>query len=65
MSEFSMMTSGIPWPIAYAAFTIGMALVGWTTYLAIKRFERRKVRRNREASRVQREAPHTSLSHPV
>jgi len=62
MSEFSMMTSNIPWPIAYAAFTIGMAIVGWTTYLAIKHFERRKVRRNREAGRLQKEVPHSGLS---
>jgi len=61
MSEFSMMTRNIPWPVAYAAFTIGMAIVGWTTYLAIKHFERRKVRRNREAGRLQREVPHTKL----
>ncbi|MEO5365196.1 MAG: hypothetical protein H7831_02345 [Magnetococcus sp. WYHC-3] len=33
MSEFSMMTQGIPWPWAYGGFVVGMILVGWVTYL--------------------------------
>jgi magnesium transporter len=37
MSEFSMMTQGIPWPISYSIFTIGLVLVGWITF-AILRF---------------------------
>ena len=41
MSEFSMMTQGIPWPVAYAAFGIGMMTVGWATYLALRYFERK------------------------
>jgi len=45
MSEFSMMTSGIPWPVAYGAFTIGMAGVGWLTYLALRQAERREASR--------------------
>jgi len=49
MSEFTMMTSGIPWPVAYGIFTIGMALIGWTTYVAIKFFESRKTRNKLEA----------------
>jgi magnesium transporter len=43
MSEFSMMTQGIPWPVAYAAFTVAMGLVGWATYLVVRQYERRKV----------------------
>lgn len=42
MSEFSMMTQGIPWPAAYGAFIVAMIAVGWTTYLAVKMFERKK-----------------------
>ena len=42
MSEFSMMTSGIPWPVAYGAFTLGMGVVGWLTYLALRQAERRE-----------------------
>lgn len=36
MSEYSMMTEGISWPIAYGSFTVGLILVGWLT-LAILR----------------------------
>ncbi|RAU22133.1 magnesium transporter CorA [Paramagnetospirillum kuznetsovii] len=44
MSEFSMMTQGIPWPVSYSAFTIVMLLVGWATYAILKRVEKRKVK---------------------
>lgn len=42
MSEFSMMTAGIPWPVAYGAFLTGMVLIGWATYAAVRHFENRK-----------------------
>ena len=45
MSEFSMMTEGTPWPIAYGAFIATMGLIGWGTYVALKYQERRKVRK--------------------
>jgi len=41
MSEFSMMTQGIPWPLAYASFTLGMIGVGWATFLVLRYYERR------------------------
>jgi magnesium transporter len=44
MSEFSMMTQGIPWPLAYGGFVVSMALLGWATYVGVKHFERRKAR---------------------
>ncbi|MBK1717243.1 magnesium and cobalt transport protein CorA [Thiocystis violacea] len=44
MSEFSMMTQGIPWPLAYGAFTVGMGLIGWLTFLALRSVERRRAR---------------------
>jgi magnesium transporter len=44
MSEFSMMTQGIPWPISYGGFTIGLGLVAWLTYLILRYFEKRKIR---------------------
>ena len=44
MSEFSMMTRYIPWPISYGLFTIGMFLVAWFTYLILKHFEQRASR---------------------
>jgi magnesium transporter len=44
MSEFSMMTQGIPWPIAYGVFLLGSSLVGVATYIALKQFEKRPVK---------------------
>lgn len=39
MSEFSMMTQGIPWPISYTIFTIGLGIVGWLTYAILQFLE--------------------------
>ena len=50
MSEFSMMTQGIPWPVSYGALVVIMSLMGWATYVALRRFERRRIRRRREAN---------------
>jgi magnesium transporter len=50
MSEFSMMTQGIPWPIAYGSFVVVMGFVGWLTYVAVKRFDSRKGRGRRDAA---------------
>jgi magnesium transporter len=44
MSEFSMMTSGVPWPLAYGSFVVGMGLVGWATYAALKHVESRRAK---------------------
>jgi len=41
MSEFSMMTQGVPWEISYGLFTIGLVLVGWLTYVFLKFIEKR------------------------
>ncbi len=46
MSEYSMMTQGIPWPISYSAFTIGLVLVGWLTFVGLRYAERKKSRHN-------------------
>lgn len=45
MSEFSMMTQGIPWPISYGSFVVGMGLIGWATYIALKHYENRKLKK--------------------
>ena len=37
MSEFTMMTSGIWWPYAYSGFLLAAVLIGYITFLAIKR----------------------------
>jgi magnesium transporter len=44
MSEFSMMTSNIPWPIAYASFVIAMIAIGTITFLALNAVEKRKLK---------------------
>jgi magnesium transporter len=44
MSEFSMMTQGIVWPLAYGAFSITMIMIGWITFLALRHFEKRKTK---------------------
>lgn len=36
MSEFSMMTDGIPWPVSYGAFIIGLGFVAWITFLLLR-----------------------------
>jgi magnesium transporter len=45
MSEFSMMTDGIPWPIAYGSFAVAMGMVGWATFLLVKHYETRRAKR--------------------
>lgn len=47
MSEFSMMTQGIPWPVSYSAFTVGMFFVAWSTYAILRWYEKRKIRQKR------------------
>jgi magnesium transporter len=46
MSEFSMMTQGIEWPIAYAGFAIFSIFLGYMTFLALKAFEKKKLSRS-------------------
>lgn len=42
MSEFSMMTAGIPWPVSYGAFLVCTAAIGWLTYRVVRRADRIK-----------------------
>lgn len=42
MSEFSMMTEGIGWPISYSIFTIGLVIVGWLTFAILRFLENRE-----------------------
>ena len=42
MSEFSMMTAGVPWPISYGAFLVGTAAIGFLTYRVVRRADRIK-----------------------
>lgn len=43
MSEFSMMTKNIPWPISYSLFMVGLVLIGWVTYKILVILERRHI----------------------
>jgi magnesium transporter len=42
MSEFSMMTRGIPWPFAYLSFMMGLTAIGLITYKILGILERRQ-----------------------
>jgi magnesium transporter len=44
MSEFSMMTQGIPWPLAYAAFLAAACVMGVATFFGLKSFEKRETK---------------------
>lgn len=52
MSEYSMMTQGIPWPISYGSFIVGVGLIGWGTYVALKYSENRRLKNKAKASKV-------------
>jgi len=41
MSEFSMMTKDIPWPVAYGIFTVGLFIVAWITFIILRFYEKR------------------------
>jgi magnesium transporter len=45
MSEFSMMTADLPWPVAYGGFIAGSAFIGILTYLLLKHFERQRLKK--------------------
>jgi magnesium transporter len=52
MSEYTMMSEdfGISWPVAYAAFLAGAAIVGWATYQVLKLYEARQAKKIVEAA---------------
>ncbi|MFO1370967.1 MAG: magnesium and cobalt transport protein CorA [Candidatus Competibacteraceae bacterium] len=54
MSEFSMMTQGISWPVAYGALLVGMVLAGWMTFVALRFIENRKTKNKLSASRLRK-----------
>jgi magnesium transporter len=51
MSEFTMMAGDfqVSWPFAYGAFLASSAVIGWATYLVLRYFEGRSVKRMLEA----------------
>lgn len=51
MSEFTMMTSKIPWPLAYAAFVFALTMIGLSTYWFLKWFEQKSLRDGNKMTR--------------
>jgi magnesium transporter len=51
MSEFTMMTAAVPWPVAYSLFSIGLVVIGFMTFVGLRFFENRKVKKSPAASR--------------
>ena len=51
MSEFTMMTEGVSWPLAYSMFTMGLVVIGFLTFIGLRFFENRKVKKTPAASR--------------
>lgn len=47
MSEFSMMSRGIPWQVAYSIFIVGMIAIGIFTYASLRHMESRRIRNHR------------------
>jgi magnesium transporter len=43
MSEFSMMTHSVPWPVAYGLFILAMIMIGILTFYGLKFYERRQM----------------------
>jgi magnesium transporter len=46
MSEFSMMTEGTPWPLAFGGFILGSAGIGLVTYVLLKHFEKKRLKKS-------------------
>jgi magnesium transporter len=42
MSEFSMMTSGMPWQLSYSLFGLGMLGIGWFTAIMLNKISNKK-----------------------
>ena len=51
MSEFTMMTEGVPWPVSYSMFSMGLVIIGFMTFIGLRFFENRKVKKPPAASR--------------
>jgi magnesium transporter len=49
MSEFSMMTQGIPPSLSYGLFTIGLVIVGWLTFVILRILEKREHDKSRNS----------------
>jgi magnesium transporter len=50
MSEFTMMTQGIPWPIAYSAIVMIMIAIMIMTFMGLRTLENSKIRNHRSGN---------------
>lgn len=48
MSEFSMMTQGVDWRVAYLLFSLGMVALGWITWMALNEYIEKGSKRRRK-----------------
>ncbi len=53
MSEFTMMTEGIPWQLSYGGVIVTMGLLGWATFVGVRAWENRKMRNRTKDKRRQ------------
>jgi magnesium transporter len=51
MYEFTMMTAGVPWTIAYGSFSVALITIGWLTFAGLRFLENRKIKNNSIANR--------------
>lgn len=47
MSEFSMMTNGIPWQLAYGCFVLAMIAIGLFTFVGLRTLENKRIEKLR------------------
>lgn len=52
MSEFSVMTQGVPWEISYSLFGLGMAIIGWLTAVWLNRLSNGNKKTNKKKINV-------------
>ncbi len=52
MSEFTLMTEGLPWPLSYGIFSLLMVVIGIFTYKFITQFSTRELRHPRRRRRT-------------
>jgi len=47
MSEFTMMTNGIPWQLAYGCFILAMIAIGFFTFIGLRTLENKRIEKLR------------------
>jgi magnesium transporter len=63
MSEWTMITAGMDWRLSYLLFSLGMVVIGWGTWLLMKRLIDRGAARPNEPDGPALSRHHSSRSH--